>query len=92
MAQKAVAKPARKVVQPKAAAVKSKAKAAPARSSAKKVAAPKKGLSRGESLVCGTCGLVVTVDEACDCIEVHEVICCDEPMKVRAEKAKGAKK
>jgi len=67
---------------------KAPAKKAPAR----KVAA--KGTKKGDSYVCGVCGLAVTVDTACGCAEVCDIICCGKPMKAKAAKpkAKTAKK
>ncbi|MBI2854985.1 MAG: hypothetical protein HYX87_08745 [Chloroflexi bacterium] len=43
--------------------------------------------SRGESYSCQTCGLVVTVDETCGCVEAHDIICCDQPMKATRSRA-----
>ncbi len=30
---------------------------------------------------CGVCGLVVTVDNICDCVEACDIICCGQEMK-----------
>ncbi len=51
---------------------------------------------KGETFTCDVCGLVVAVDEVCDCA-VGEIICCDIPMKkgkavMKAKKKAGAKK
>lgn len=46
---------------------------------AKKVS--KKGVKKGESYQCSVCGLVVTVDEVCGCIDTCDIICCEKPMK-----------
>jgi hypothetical protein len=46
---------------------------------AKKVA--KKGVKRGDSYQCSVCGLVVTVDEVCGCIDTCDIICCEKQMK-----------
>lgn len=35
----------------------------------------------GQSYSCSACGLSVTVDEDCGCVESHDIICCDTPMK-----------
>jgi len=41
-----------------------------------------KTVSKGDRLTCRSCGLVVVVDTACDCVEEeHEIICCDVPME-----------
>ncbi len=53
---------------------------------AKKVG--KKGV-KGQSLECGVCGLVVTVDEECGCVDECDIICCGEPMEERKPKAKA---
>ena len=58
---------------------------------ATKRAAAKK-TAKGDSYNCEVCGLVVTVDEACGCAEVCDIICCSKPMKVKKPKAKAAKK
>ncbi len=45
---------------------------------------------KGDLLSCQVCGLIVTVDEACNCA-VSEIVCCDEPMakgKMAAGKAR----
>ncbi len=55
-------------------------KAVTKKTPAKKVAA--KGKSKvGQGYACGVCGLSVTVDEVCGCVESHDIICCDTPMK-----------
>jgi hypothetical protein len=59
-------------------------------SAAKKPAAPKK-TPKGDNYICGVCGLSVIVDDVCGCGEVHEIICCEEPMKKKATRAKAAK-
>ncbi len=41
----------------------------------------KKGIKKGESYQCSVCGLVVTVDEVCGCVETCDIICCEKPMK-----------
>ncbi len=45
----------------------------------KKVA--KKGVKKGDAYQCGVCGLVVTVDEVCGCVDACDIICCEKPMK-----------
>ena len=61
---------------------------------AKKAAPAKKAAVRksikGKELECYVCGLVVTIDEDCGCIEEHAIICCEEPMK--APRKAAAKK
>ncbi len=73
------AAPAKKATAAKApakAAAKPVAKAAAkpaAKASAKKVA-------KGATYECEVCGLAVTVDEACGCVEACDIVCCGEPM------------
>ena len=51
---------------------------------------PAKGNARkGESYTCQSCGLVVSVDEDCGCVDACEIMCCDMPMK-KTPKAKAA--
>ena len=67
-------------------------KAVPAKKAPAKAAA-KKSPAKGQSLECEVCGLAVTVDEDCGCVETCDIICCDQPMKVKAKpkaKAKAA--
>jgi len=40
----------------------------------------------GDAYVCGVCGLVVTVDEVCGCVDACDIICCEKPMKKRRSK------
>ncbi len=49
----------------------------------KRVAAKGKRVAKGDSYVCGVCGLSVIVDEECGCTVVHELLCCGEPMKAK---------
>jgi hypothetical protein len=67
-------------------AVKKAAKKAPAKkASAKK--APAKGKNKaGDGYVCQVCGLAVTVDEVCGCVDTCDIICCDKPMKKKRSK------
>ncbi|HUT75128.1 MAG TPA: hypothetical protein VM221_09900 [Armatimonadota bacterium] len=53
-----------------------------------------KSPQKGDQLECELCGLSVVVDEACGCAEVHELICCAQPMRkvARAAKSKAAAK
>ena len=57
----------------------------------KKVTAAKKKVAKGDSYACEVCGLAVTVDEACGCIDVCDIVCCGKPMKERKIKVKTAK-
>jgi hypothetical protein len=46
---------------------------------------PKKTSSRkvkeGDRYECTVCGLVVSVDEVCGCVETCDIICCGKQMK-----------
>jgi hypothetical protein len=47
---------------------------------------------KGDLFTCDLCGIVVAVDENCDCV-VGELVCCDVPMeKGKAAAAKAKKK
>jgi rubrerythrin len=61
-------------------------KKAKAKKMMKKKAPAKKRAARsmpkvGDTYVCNVCGLAVTVDEACDCVDPCDIICCETPMK-----------
>jgi hypothetical protein len=58
-------------------------------STAKKPRATAK-TSKGDNYVCDVCGLSVIVDDVCGCEEVHEIVCCEQPMRRRA-RARAAK-
>jgi hypothetical protein len=58
----------------------------------KKAAPAKKKIAKGDSYVCEVCGIAVTVDETCGCVDVCDIICCSKPMKLKAPKTKAAKK
>jgi hypothetical protein len=47
--------------------------------------------SKGDNYECEVCGLSVVVDEVCGCEEVHEIICCEKPMRKRTTRSKAAK-
>lgn len=66
----------------KSSATVSKKSAAPAKRTATRQRA-----NKGDTMSCEVCGFTVTVDEACDCAEVHEILCCGEPMKAKVSKA-----
>ena len=48
--------------------------------------------AKGDSYVCEVCGLAVTVDEVCGCVDVCDIICCGELMKERKGRARATKK
>ena len=37
----------------------------------------------GDQYKCSVCGLVVSVDETCGCVETCDIMCCDTQMKKR---------
>ena len=47
------------------------------------VAAPHREakVKAGDQYKCSVCGLVVSVDETCGCVETCDIICCDTQMK-----------
>ena len=55
-------------------------------------AASKKKATKGDSYVCEVCGLAVSVDEVCGCVEACDIICCGKPMKAKTVKVKASKK
>jgi hypothetical protein len=57
-----------------------------------KKATAKKKISKGDSYVCEVCGLAISVDEVCGCVDACDIICCSKPMKQRKARAKAAKK
>jgi rubrerythrin len=60
-------------------AVKTTSKKTTVKKTTKKAA----GVKKGNKYSCGVCGLAVTVDTACGCVETAHLICCDRPMKAK---------
>ncbi len=52
-----------------------------AKKTVKKSAQKKSGTSKGDKYTCNECGIVVTVDEDCSCVDVCDLVCCGEPME-----------
>ncbi len=51
-----------------------------------------KTMKKGDVMVCGSCGLAVTVCDECGC-RTHELVCCGTPMERKpAPKKKAVKK
>jgi hypothetical protein len=51
----------------------------------------KKAVARGrtkarDAYTCEVCGLAVTVDEVCGCVDACDIICCETPMKRKRAK------
>lgn len=67
----------------KAAAKKAPAKKTLAKTAVKK-SPSKRNPAKGEAYVCALCGLAVTVDKACGCVDVCGITCCGKPMKKKA--------
>lgn len=44
-------------------------------------------MKKGDTYVCGICGLSIVVDKTCGYTEVHELICCGKVMKAGKSKA-----
>jgi hypothetical protein len=70
----------------KAAPKAAKAAAKPAAKAVKKT--PVKGakakagkVKKGDRLSCQVCGLVVSIDELCGCVDACDIICCGEEMQ-----------
>jgi hypothetical protein len=54
----------------------------------KKVAkVSKKGVKKGDAYKCVVCGLAVTVDEVCGCVDTCDIICCEKPMRPKRARA-----
>ena len=47
----------------------------------KKPAKKKKDMEKGSKLVCEQCGLIVTVDNVCGCVDVCDLVCCGMEME-----------
>jgi len=55
-----------------------------AKKAVKKIAkASKKGVKKGDAYACSVCGLAVSVDEVCGCVDTCDIICCEKPMKAK---------
>jgi hypothetical protein len=57
------------------------------KATARKVPAKKRTV-RGDTYVCEVCGLAVSVDKVCGCVDVCDIVCCGKPMKPRKARAK----
>ncbi len=43
----------------------------------------KNRVKKGEVYKCSVCGLAVTVDEVCGCVDACDIICCEKPMTAK---------
>ncbi|MCM8779210.1 MAG: hypothetical protein NC898_05580 [Candidatus Omnitrophica bacterium] len=51
---------------------------------AKKCGAKKKSASKKKAhYVCKVCGLLITVDSVCNCVEACDLICCGQEMELK---------
>ena len=50
----------------------------------------KQKTAKGDGYTCEVCGLAVTVDTACGCADVCDIICCGQPMQPTKSKSKPA--
>ena len=55
-------------------------KTAPAK---KATTTKKQAVKKGSKFVCSVCGLAVSVDTVCGCVEACDIICCGKPMKTK---------
>lgn len=67
-------------------AVAAKKKVTAKKKSKKKVTAAKSKkksskIKKGSKYQCGVCGVAVTIDEVCGCVDMCDIICCGEQMK-----------
>jgi len=76
-AAKAPTKKAAKPAVPKAAKTGGKPAAAKAKKPGR---AGKTKVKQGDRFACDVCGLVVSVDEVCGCVDACDIICCGEQM------------
>jgi len=84
-AAKAAPKKTAKAAAPRTAKAAPKAAKAAAKPAAAKATKPartaKKKVKSGDRYACEVCGLVVSVDEACGCVDACDIICCGEEMR-----------
>jgi len=43
----------------------------------------KKSSTKKQKYTCEVCGLVISVDEICGCVDTCDIICCGKQMKVK---------
>jgi hypothetical protein len=80
---KMAVKPIKKATAKKAAVKKPAAKkAAPVRKASNSV-------KKGQAYECQVCGLAISIDEDCGCVDTCDIICCGKPMKAKAVKKKA---
>jgi hypothetical protein len=62
--------------------------AAPVKKMTAEKPAAKKSPQKGDAYKCEVCGLVVSIDETCGCMETCDIICCGKTMQPKKAKAK----
>ncbi len=50
---------------------------------AKESGGKKAAVTKGSKYVCSECGMVVTVDKVCGCVDVCDLICCGKQMETK---------
>jgi hypothetical protein len=60
-------------------AVKVKKKTATPTKTKKKINKPK--IKKGDKYQCSVCGIAVSIDEVCGCVDVCDIMCCGKQMK-----------
>lgn len=53
----------------------------PVKKGVKKTAGKKTTAKKGSKYACTVCGMAITVDTECGCVESCDIICCGEQMK-----------
>jgi len=48
-----------------------------------KTVAKKAVVPKGSRYTCNVCGMVVSVDTTCGCVDACDLICCEKPMKLK---------
>jgi hypothetical protein len=61
-------------------------KKAPAKKGSAKKPAARGKTKAGDVYACSVCGLGVTVDEVCGCVDTCDILCCETPMKRKRAK------
>ena len=46
----------------------------------------KKTMKKGEGYQCTVCGLAITIDELCGCVDACDIVCCETSMKPKKKK------
>ena len=53
---------------------------------AKQKAPARRKAQVGDAYKCEVCGLVVSIDETCGCVDTCDIICCNQPMTPRSSR------